>query len=68
MNLYSTCVCVCVHVCVFEKLASFFPQGIGVVAMDIYIYIEILNDTLKFCGYRAIFCYFGKLANVNIEK
>ena len=34
-------VCVCVHVCVFEKLASFFLQGIGVVAMDIYIYIFI---------------------------
>ena len=46
MNLYSTCVCV--HVCVFEKLASFFLQGIGVVAMGIYIHIEMLNNTLNF--------------------
>ena len=37
------CVCVCVHVCVFEKLASFFLQGIGVVAMNIYISINTLN-------------------------
>ena len=48
MNLYSTCVCVCVHVCVFEKLASFFLQGIGVVAMGIYIHIEMSNNTLNF--------------------